>query len=70
MAQASAALRELETNLTRRDSIYLKSDLINQKRKEFAEVSELILVNELAEDYDNRIGDEIQRLRNKDRQIT
>jgi len=65
MAQASAALRELETNLTRRDSIYLKSDLINQKRKEFAEVSELILVNELAEDYDNRIGDEIQRLRNK-----
>jgi uncharacterized protein involved in exopolysaccharide biosynthesis/LysM repeat protein len=65
MAQSSAALRELETNLTRRDSIYLKSDLINQKRKEYAEVSERILVNELAEDYDKRIGDEIQRLRNR-----
>jgi len=65
MAQSSASLRELETNLTRRDSIYLKSDLINQKRKEYAEVSERILVNELAEDYDKRIGDEIQRLRNR-----
>ncbi len=63
MAQSSAALRELETKLTRRDSIYLKSDLINQRRKEYADVTERILINELAEDYDRRIGDEIQRLR-------
>jgi uncharacterized protein involved in exopolysaccharide biosynthesis/LysM repeat protein len=63
MAQASAALRELETKLTRRDSIYLKSDMINQKRKQFADISEKILINELAEDYDQRIGNEIARLR-------
>ncbi|MBU1010984.1 MAG: LysM peptidoglycan-binding domain-containing protein [Bacteroidetes bacterium] len=69
MAQSSASLRELETNLTRRDSIYLKSDMINQKRKEYAEVTERILVNELAEDYDDRIGNEIQRLRLKSEQL-
>jgi len=63
MAQSSAALRELETKLTRRDSIYLKSDVINQRRKEYADVTEKILINELAEDYDKRIGDEISKLR-------
>ncbi len=63
MAQSSASLRELETKLTRRDSIYLKSDLINQRRKEYADITERILINELAEDYDARIGNEIQRLR-------
>lgn len=63
MAQSSASLRELETKLTRRDSIYLKSDVINQRRKEYADVTEKILINELAEDYDKRIGDEISILR-------
>ncbi len=65
MAQSSAALRELETKLTRRDSIYLKSDVINQRRKEYADVTEKILINELAEDYDKRIGDEIAMLRHR-----
>lgn len=65
MAQSSAALRELETKLTRRDSIYLKSDVINQRRKEYADVTEKILINELAEDYDKRIGDEISMLRHR-----
>lgn len=63
MAQASASLRELETKLTRRDSIYLKSDMINQKRKQFADISEKILINEIAEDYNQLISDEIGRLR-------
>ncbi|MDY0075856.1 MAG: LysM peptidoglycan-binding domain-containing protein [Bacteroidales bacterium] len=63
MAQASASLRELETKLTRRDSIYLKSDMINQKRKQFADVSEKILINEIAEDYNQLVSDEISRLR-------
>jgi len=63
MAQASASLRELETKLTRRDSIYLKSDMINQKRKQFADVSEKILINEIAEDYNQLVSDEIARLR-------
>lgn len=65
MAQSSAALRELETKLTRRDSIYLKSDVINQRRKEYADVTEKILINELAEDYDKRIGNEISMLRHR-----
>lgn len=65
MAQSSASLRELETKLTRRDSIYLKSDVVNQRRKEYAEVTEKILINELAEDYDKRIGDEISMLRHR-----
>lgn len=65
MAQSAASLRELETKLTRRDSIYLKSDAINQKRKEYADITERILINELAEDYDKRIGDEIAVLRRR-----
>lgn len=65
MAQSAASLRELETKLTRRDSIYLKSDVINQKRKEYADITERILINELAEDYDKRIGDEIAMLRRR-----
>lgn len=65
MAQSSAALRELETKLTRRDSIYLKSDVINQRRKEYADVTERILINELAEDYDKRVGNEISILRHR-----
>ncbi len=65
MAQGSAALKELETKLTRKDSIYLKSDIINQRRKQYADVTEKILINELAEDYDQRIGDEIALLRKK-----
>lgn len=69
MAQGSAALKELETKLTRRDSIYLKSDIINQRRKQYADVTEKILINELAEDYDQRIGDEVAILRNKADQL-
>jgi uncharacterized protein involved in exopolysaccharide biosynthesis/LysM repeat protein len=69
MAQGSAALKELETKLTRRDSIYLKSDIINQRRKQYADVTEKILINELAEDYDQRIGDEISMLRLKSDQL-
>jgi uncharacterized protein involved in exopolysaccharide biosynthesis/LysM repeat protein len=65
MAQSAASLRELETKLTRRDSIYLKSDVINQKRKEYADITERILINELAQDYDKRISDEIAILRRR-----
>lgn len=65
MAQSSASLRELETKLTRRDSIYLKSDVINQRRKEYADVTEKILINELSEDYDRRVGNEISLLRHR-----
>ncbi len=37
--------------------------MINQKRKQFADISEKILINEIAEDYNQLISDEIGRLR-------
>lgn len=63
LASSVASLKELELNLTARDSIYLKSDAINQMRKELSQVTESIIVNELAADYDDRVVDELERLR-------
>ncbi|MDP2723601.1 MAG: LysM peptidoglycan-binding domain-containing protein [Bacteroidales bacterium] len=65
LSASSASLRELELNLTARDSIYLKSDEINQMKKELSEVTEQIIVNELAADYDDRITDKIESLRQR-----
>lgn len=63
LASSVASLKELELKLTARDSIYLKSDAINQMKKELADVTEAILVNELATDYDDRVTVELERLR-------
>lgn len=63
MASSSSALRELETNLTARDSIYLKSDEINQMRKELADIAEAIVINELSESYDERTKNKLNSLR-------
>jgi uncharacterized protein involved in exopolysaccharide biosynthesis/LysM repeat protein len=65
LSASSASLRELELNLTARDSIYLKSDEINQMKKELSEVTEQIIINELAADYDERITDKIESLRQR-----
>lgn len=69
MAESSAALRELETKLTRKDSIYLKSDIINQKRKELAELHEKIIINELSVENDIRIKNEITKLQRETERI-
>ncbi len=69
LSSSSASLRELELNLTARDSIYLKSDEINQMKKELADVTEKIIVNELAADYDDRITDKIQELKARQQQL-
>lgn len=68
MATSASALRELETSLTARDSIYLKSDELNQMKKELADISEAIIINELSESYDSRTKDKLNilRLRQKD----
>ncbi len=70
MASSASSLRELETNLTARDSIYLKSDEINQMKKELSDITEAIVLNELSESYDERTKNKLNmlRLRQKDLQ--
>jgi LysM repeat protein/uncharacterized protein involved in exopolysaccharide biosynthesis len=69
MSSSAAALDELETHLTARDSLYLKSDEINQIKKELAEVTTKILSNEPAEAYDERISSSINKLKAKQKKL-
>ncbi len=69
LASSVATLKELELNLTARDSIYLKSDAINQMKKELAQVTEAIIVNELAAEFDDRVVTELERLRARQQEL-
>ena len=69
MASSASALHELETNLTARDSIYLKSDEINQMKKELSDISEAIVLNELSESYDERTKDKLNLLRLRQKEL-
>jgi len=69
MASSASSLRELETSLTARDSIYLKSDEVNQMKKELAEISEAIVINELSESYDERTKDKLNMLRIRQKEL-
>lgn len=69
MASSSSALRELETSLTARDSIYLKSDEVNQMKKELADISEAIVINELSESYDVRTKNKLNMLRVRQKEL-
>lgn len=69
LAGSVASLRELELNLTARDSIYLKSDEINQLKKELSQVTESIVVNELASDYDDRVVVQLEILRARQEEL-
>lgn len=69
MASSSSSLRELELNLTARDSIYLKSDEINQMKKELSDISEAIVLNELSESYDVRTKDKLVMLRARQKEL-
>ncbi len=69
LSASSAALQALETKMTARDSIYLKSDVINQRKKELADVSEKILLNQLAANYDDRVANDIASLKRKQKQL-
>ncbi|UBM63584.1 LysM peptidoglycan-binding domain-containing protein [Candidatus Sulfidibacterium hydrothermale] len=66
---AMASLRALETKMTARDSIYLKSDAIRQKEKELAEVTQDILVNRLAEGYSSTVKHKLTLLEQKQQQL-
>ena len=69
LAASVANLKELELNLTARDSIYLKSDKINQMKKELSQITENIIINELASDYDNRVEDQIIQLKQRQQSL-
>ncbi len=69
LASSTATIRELNLNLTARDSIYLKSDEINQMKKELAQVTESIVINELASDYDERVVNQLDKLKKRQQQL-
>ncbi|MFK5856514.1 MAG: hypothetical protein QM503_10315, partial [Bacteroidota bacterium] len=69
LASSVANLRELELSLTARDSIYLKSDEINQMKKELSQVTESIVINELAADYDHRVVDQLEVLKVRQQEL-
>jgi succinoglycan biosynthesis transport protein ExoP len=69
LSGAMASLYALETKMTARDSIYLKSDAIRQKEKELAKVTQEILVNKLAEDYNLTVKKKLEQLTLKQKQL-
>lgn len=69
MASSASSLRELELSLTSRDSIYLKSDEVNQMKKELADISEAIVINELSESYDERTKNKLNMLRVRQKEL-
>lgn len=69
MASSASSLRELELSLTARDSIYLKSDEVNQMKKELAEISEAIVINQLSESYDERTKNKLNTLRVRQKEL-
>jgi len=69
LSAASLTLQELETKMTARDSIYLKSDQINQTKKQLASVSEKIIINRLAENYNPRVAAQLKVLERKQKEL-
>jgi len=69
LSGASASLQALETKMTARDSIYLKGDEINQRKKQLADVSEKIIVNQLAVTYSNKVANKLIQLRRKQKDL-
>ena len=69
LSGASASLQELETKMTARDSIYLKSDEINQRKKQLADVSEKIIVKQLAKNYNSKVAAKLKQLHAKQNKL-
>ncbi len=65
LVASSAALNELDTKLMGKDSIYVKSDAINQKMKEISDIQEYIIINEISNEYDPYIANELDKLKKK-----
>lgn len=69
MSGAAATLQQLATKMTAKDSIFLKSDIINQKKKELAKISEKIIVNRLAENYNSQVAARLKNLIKRQAQL-
>lgn len=69
LSGSGASLNEIETHLTARDSLYLKSDEINQFKKELAEVTTKIISNEPTADYDERTLHAIAKLKKRQSEL-
>lgn len=69
LSGASASLYALETKMTARDSIYLKSDAIRQREKELAEVTQNIIVNQLAQNYSEKVKAKLVQLKRRQKQL-
>lgn len=65
MQGAAASLNKIESRLAKKDSIFIKSDLITNKRNELAEVSSKLALNEVAQDYDAITSSQVARLQQK-----
>jgi len=69
LSGASASLYALETKMTARDSIYLKSDAIRQREKELAQVTQDIIVNKLAQNYNEQVKSRLVQLKKRQKQL-
>ncbi len=69
LSGASASLYALETKMTARDSIYLKSDAIRQREKELAAVTQNIIVNQLAQNYNAKVKARLVQLKKRQKQL-
>ncbi|GMT45491.1 MAG: hypothetical protein IEMM0006_1323 [bacterium] len=69
LSGASASLHALETKMTARDSIYLKSDVISQREKELATITQKIIVNQLAKEYNPKVKRKLAELTNRQKQL-
>lgn len=69
MRSAAAALRKLESKLIKKDSIFLKSDMITNKRRELSQISEKLVINEIAQDFDEITSDGVKELHVKKQQL-
>ena len=69
LSGSGASLNEIETHLTARDSIYLKSDEVNQLKKELSEVTTKIISNAPTADYDERTAQAIARLQTRQSEL-
>ncbi len=69
LSGASASLHALETKMTARDSIYLKSDVISQREKELATVTQKIIVNQLAKDYNPKVKRKLAELTSRQKKL-
>ncbi|MDZ7774133.1 MAG: hypothetical protein U5L09_00235 [Bacteroidales bacterium] len=66
---AAATLDKLESKLIKKDSIFLKSDMIANKRRELSKVTEKLMINEVAQDNDAITSEGVRELRRRKKQL-